>query len=66
MDVSVVIPVYNEEGNLDHLFTRLCKAMDALGRSWEVIFVNDGSKDRSGEMLRGFCMQRPETVNSSI
>ena len=49
MDVSVVIPVYNEEGNLPELFTRLCSAMDALGRSWEVIFVNDGSKDDSGK-----------------
>lgn len=62
MDVSVVIPVYNEEGNLRHLFDRLCKTMDSLGRSWEVIFVNDGSRDSSGEMLRGFCAERPDVV----
>ena len=62
MDVSVVIPVYNQEGNLRKLFSRLCAAMDALGRSWEVIFVNDGSSDKSGEILREFCAERPENV----
>ncbi len=58
MDISIVIPVYNEEANLPTLFERLCKAMDALGRSWEVIFTNDGSKDRSGELLREFAATR--------
>jgi len=62
MDVSVVIPVYNEEGNLPQLFSRLCAAMDALGKSWEIIFVNDGSKDRSAEMLREFRQKRPDVV----
>ncbi|MBO5255675.1 MAG: glycosyltransferase, partial [Opitutales bacterium] len=41
MDVSVIIPVYNEEENLKPLFARLCSAMDTLGKSWEVIFTND-------------------------
>ena len=62
MDISVVIPVYNEEGNLATLFARLCKAMDALGKSWEVIFVNDGSKDASGALLRDYQKQRPDVV----
>ncbi len=62
MQVSVIIPVYNEEGNLRPLFLRLCKAMDALGKSWEVIFTNDGSKDASGELLLDFCKERPENV----
>ena len=62
MDISVVIPVYNEEGNLAPLFARLCKAMDALGKSWEVIFVNDGSKDASGALLRDYQKQRPDVV----
>lgn len=62
MDISVVIPVYNEEGNLATLFARLCKAMDALGKSWEVIFVNDGSKDASGALLRDYQKQRPDIV----
>src|SRR5436853_849974 len=51
--VSVVIPVYNEEAVLPALFARLYPALDALGESYEVIFVNDGSVDRSAALLRG-------------
>jgi undecaprenyl-phosphate 4-deoxy-4-formamido-L-arabinose transferase len=58
MDVSVIIPVYNEEENLRPLFARLCSAMDTLGKSWEVIFTNDGSVDSSGAILREFCKER--------
>ena len=43
MEISVIIPVYNEEGNLAPLFKRLCKSMDEIGRPWEVIFINDGN-----------------------
>jgi undecaprenyl-phosphate 4-deoxy-4-formamido-L-arabinose transferase len=50
--VSVVIPVYNEEAGLAALFARLYPALDALGQTYEVIFVNDGSKDRSAALLR--------------
>ena len=50
---SVVIPVYNEEQVLAALFARLYPALDALGESYEVIFVNDGSRDRSAALLRG-------------
>lgn len=49
--VSVVIPVYNEEESLPALFERLFPVMDSLGREWEVLFVNDGSRDRSLGML---------------
>ena len=50
--LSVVIPVYNEEDVLPALFARLYPALDALGVAYEVIFVNDGSRDRSSAMLR--------------
>jgi len=50
--LSVVVPVFNEEENLPELLPRLTSALGALGRSWEVIFVNDGSRDRSLEILR--------------
>ena len=50
--LSIVIPVYNEELNLPTLFKRLYPVLDGLGRTYEVIFTNDGSHDRSLELLR--------------
>jgi undecaprenyl-phosphate 4-deoxy-4-formamido-L-arabinose transferase len=52
--VSVVIPVYNEEANLPLLMERLEKALPALGCDYEVILVDDGSRDGSLEILKGF------------
>ena len=52
LPLSVVIPVYNEELNLPTLFARLYPVLDALGRRYEVIFTNDGSHDRSIELLK--------------
>ncbi len=60
--LSVVIPVYNEEANLEALFARLTKALDALGKSYEILFTNDGSRDHSGAMLREFHRRRPREV----
>jgi len=60
--VSVVIPVYNEQENLDALFTRLMAVMDKTGKPYEVLFTNDGSRDRSGIMLKQFFQQRPKEV----
>jgi dolichol-phosphate mannosyltransferase len=53
-DLSVVIPVYNEEENLVPLWAELREVLLGLGRSFEVIFVDDGSRDRSAEIIRGF------------
>ena len=60
--LSVVIPVYNEEGNLILLFNRLTQALDQLNKSYEIIFVNDGSKDRSLEILTDLHAKRPEQI----
>ncbi len=60
--VSVVIPVYNEEAVLPALFARLYPALDALGENYEVIFVNDGSSDRSAALLRGQFELRPDVT----
>ena len=60
--VSVVIPVYNEEAGLDSLFARLYPALDQLGRPYEVIFVDDGSSDRSAAALREQFERRPDTT----
>jgi undecaprenyl-phosphate 4-deoxy-4-formamido-L-arabinose transferase len=58
--LSVVIPVYNEEQVLPTLFARLYPALDALGISYECVFVNDGSRDRSAALLRQQFQQRPQ------
>ncbi len=60
--ISIVIPVYNEQENLNALFTRLTAVMDKLGKPYEILFTNDGSRDRSGAMLEEFHKQRPEQV----
>lgn len=57
--LSVVIPVYNEEPGLQALFDRLYPALDALGVSYEVVFVDDGSRDRSGALLAAQFERRP-------
>ncbi|PTB17656.1 glycosyltransferase [Trinickia symbiotica] len=60
--ISVVIPVYNEEAGLAALFARLYPALDALGESYEVLFVNDGSRDKSAAMLAEQFRARPDTT----
>ncbi len=51
-ELSVVIPVYNEALNLPLLFSRLYPVLDGVGRTYEVIFTNDGSADSSLELLK--------------
>jgi undecaprenyl-phosphate 4-deoxy-4-formamido-L-arabinose transferase len=52
--ISLVVPVYNEEENLPELMRRIRSVMTALARPWEIILVDDGSRDRSLEILKGF------------
>ncbi|HYL19969.1 MAG TPA: glycosyltransferase [Burkholderiales bacterium] len=61
-DLSVIIPVYNEEEGLPALFTRLYAALDALHVSYEIVFINDGSRDRSAAMLREQFQRRPDVT----
>jgi undecaprenyl-phosphate 4-deoxy-4-formamido-L-arabinose transferase len=60
--LSVVIPVYNEEAGLAALFARLYPALDRLGVAYEVVFVNDGSRDRSPAILKDQFLQRPDVT----
>ena len=50
-ELSLVVPVYNEEENLPLLFDALQQVLSPIGRSWEVIFVDDGSTDKSLQVL---------------
>lgn len=60
--LSVVIPVYNEEAGLAALFARLYPALDQLGVTYEVVFVNDGSRDRSAALLAEQYRARPDVT----
>lgn len=51
-DISIVIPIYNEEGNIFLLHERLTSVMEQLGASYELVFVNDGSKDQSISLIK--------------
>lgn len=59
MDLSVVIPLYNEEGNVRPLVSRLIETLSKLSLSWEVIIVDDGSTDGSFEILRELAAGEP-------
>ena len=60
--ISVIVPVYNEEQGLDALFARLYPALDALAEPYEIIFINDGSRDRSPAILREQFARRPDVT----
>ncbi len=62
--VSVVVPVYNEEANLPRLLPRLLPVLEGLGRPWEVVFVDDGSRDRSLELLKAAAAEHPGRVKA--
>lgn len=62
VQLSIVIPVFNEALNLPVLFTRLYPVLDALGRPYEVLFTNDGSTDGSIALLRSQHAIRPDVT----
>jgi len=64
--LSVVIPIYNEEAGLEGLFARLYPALDALKDSYEIVFVDDGSKDKSVALLREQFKRRPDVTRVVI
>jgi len=61
MDISIVIPVFNEEKNVLALHSEIKKVLDALGKSYEIIFVNDGSTDSTLENLKNINKSDPRT-----
>ncbi|MBQ2012924.1 MAG: glycosyltransferase family 2 protein [Bacteroidaceae bacterium] len=63
MDISVVIPLYNEDESLPELFSWIKRVMEENSFTYEVIFVNDGSTDRSWEVINELHDKHPETVH---
>ncbi|HNV81673.1 MAG: glycosyltransferase family 2 protein [Tenuifilaceae bacterium] len=59
MDISIVIPLYNEEESLPHLMEWISRVMDVQGTTYEVILVDDGSNDSSWQTIEGFIWKYP-------
>ena len=58
--LSIVIPVYNEQENLENLVNRIYETVTKMAKPFEVIFVNDGSKDNSLSILLEKQKDKPE------
>jgi dolichol-phosphate mannosyltransferase len=56
---SIVAPIYNEEGNIPRLYNRIKEVMSSTGETWELVLVNDGSRDRSLEEMMAASKQDP-------
>src|SRR5574341_868212 len=59
---SIVVPFHNEEENLPALYRRLTKVMEEIGDDYEVVFVDDGSVDRTQTILKDICALDPRVV----
>ena len=59
IQISVVVPLYNEEESLPELASWIKKVMDANGFTYEIIFVDDGSNDRSWEVIQELSKNNP-------
>src|SRR5688572_8612399 len=57
--ISVVVPIFNEEENLPELRARMTGALESTGDPWELVLVNDGSRDRSLEIIRQYHADDP-------
>lgn len=60
--LSVVIPVYNEESNLENLYQRLTNVLDGVGKPYEILLINDGSQDNSAALLDILYQRRPNEI----
>ncbi len=58
--LSVIIPIYNERETIRLLFDKIAEVMTQIGQPWEVLFINDGSKDGSEEELNALSSEHPE------
>ncbi|QAY68527.1 glycosyltransferase family 2 protein [Paenibacillus protaetiae] len=54
---SIIVPMFNEEAVITHTCAKLIEVMDSLKEPYELIFINDGSRDQSADLIRGICLQ---------
>ena len=59
---SVVVPVFNEEEVITESYNRLTKVLIGMGEPYELIFINDGSRDSTASVIAGFCATDPNVV----
>ncbi len=59
VEFSVIIPIYNEELNIPNLLTRLRPVIERTGMSYELLFVNDGSRDNSLQLIKALALADP-------
>lgn len=52
IDLTIIVPIYNEEKNIEIIFSRIFNVCNSLNLSWEIIFINDGSKDNSLHLIK--------------
>src|SRR6266508_4617245 len=64
--ISVVVPVYNSEASLTPLVDRLYEVLPQLAGAWEIILVNDGSRDRSWEVVRELAASRERVLGMNM
>ena len=60
--ISIVVPVYNEADNLEKLYSRMITALDSYGKPYEIILVNDGSRDKTESILNELHSRRPDNI----
>jgi undecaprenyl-phosphate 4-deoxy-4-formamido-L-arabinose transferase len=59
IDISVLVPILNEEESLQELNSRLEASLESTGKTWEIIYINDGSTDGTQTMIEGFRTKNP-------
>ncbi|TJY42128.1 glycosyltransferase family 2 protein [Cohnella pontilimi] len=57
--LSVVVPMYNEQEVIETTYRRLTSVLESIGESYELVLVNDGSRDKTAEIVRGICASDP-------
>lgn len=64
--LSIIVPVYNEEDNLNLLFSAIQKSVEELHIEWELILVDDGSQDKSTQMIRDIVQNNPQRASAVV